>query len=80
MPLWIEPLLKASSFLHYLRGQAALPEEMLKKIYNQAKLGESNLDNVILLLGLPGDDPVYTKVWIRDKILDLITKHKARIL
>ena len=80
MPLWIEPLLKASCFLHYLRGQAALPEELQKKIYSQTKLGNANLDNVILLLGLPANDPVYTKAWIRDRILELVAKHRARIL
>lgn len=44
------------------------------------KLGAQNLDNVIVLRGLPSDDPMYTKVWIRNKIFELLQKHKARVL
>jgi len=80
MPLWIEPLLKMSSFLHYLRKQAALPIDLQKQVFKQTKLGEANLDNVILLMGLPANDPVYTKKWIHTRIFELLKKHKARVL
>ena len=50
------------------------------KIFNLTKLGENNLDNLIVLRGLPVDDPIYTKNWIRNRIFELIRKHKARVL
>jgi hypothetical protein len=80
MPLWIEPLIKVSSFLHYLRRQSTLPIELQKRIHNQCKLGAANLDNVILLLKLPANDPVFTRQWIYSRILELVKKHKARML
>ena len=80
MPLWIEPLLNISAFLHYLRKQQQMPLEIQMKIFNLTKLGENNLDNLIVLRGLPVDDPIYTKSWIRNRIFELIRKHRARVL
>lgn len=80
MPLWIEPLIKMSSFLHYLRKQSALPSDLRKRVHSQTKLGAANLDNVILLMGLPINDAVYTPRWIHQRIFELLKKHKARVL
>lgn len=44
------------------------------------KLDQSNLDNVIILMGLPANDPTYTKQWILNRIFELVKKHRARVL
>jgi hypothetical protein len=80
MPLWIEPLLKISAFLHYLRKQQQMPLEIQLKIFNLTRLGATNLDNLIVLRGLPVDDPIYSKSWIRNRIFEVLKKHKARVL
>lgn len=49
-------------------------------MHQSTKLGSQNLDNIVVLLNLPANDPTYTKVWIKNRIFELIEKHKARVL
>ena len=79
---WLDPLLKTSLFLHYFNDElSSLPLDLLKEVHDQTRLEKhQGLDHVLLLDKVPFDESLYPKAWLREQIVEMCVKHRARIL
>ncbi|CDW79829.1 hect domain and rcc1-like domain-containing protein [Stylonychia lemnae] len=80
MPDWIKPLIKVSNIMHYFSSEVKLSVEILKEIYNDTKLNHQQLDQILVLQGIPNDQDKYPRQWIRSQIISILEKHGVRIL
>ena len=74
MPEWFLPLLKVSYFLHFFRDEMRLPTDIMKEIYSDLISGhiEGAMDNIIVVRKIPKKNETYTKVWIVEKLFEIL--------
>lgn len=79
---WLDPLMKASLFMHYFNNEIDyLPHDLLQEIHSQTRLsGHLALDHILSLDHVPRDPVLYPKEWLRSQIVALCKKHHARLL
>ena len=79
LPEWLEPLIKASYFLHFFREEMVLPADILQEIFSNLveKENKAVMDNIVVIRKIPKADEAYSKKWIVEHIFDLLKKHKA---
>ena len=83
LPEWLDPLIKVSCFLHFLRGEMRLPSEIMREIYSTLIEShvEDALDNIIVIKKIPKKEKEpYSSKWILEHIFEVLEKHQAIVL
>eukprot|EP00347_Sterkiella_histriomuscorum_P020695 403336831 len=80
LPDWIQPLIKVAYLMHYFSSEMPLSVDLLKEIYSQTQLTHSQLDQIMIVQNIPTDEEKYPKSFIKEKFLEVMKKHGARIL
>ena len=82
LPEWTEPLLNVSAFLHFFRGESNLPQKLTDQIFKKSTNmhKKHQLDNVIVVRKVPSTHGRYTRTWITERLIELLTVHQARII
>lgn len=55
MPDWISPLIKVSFYLNFFRGEANLPNKLLKEIFDETRLDGEHMDSIFVIKKIPDD-------------------------
>jgi len=75
-PQWLEKLVKVAYFLHNFKGELKLPKDIRDEIVGQMSL-DSQWDHLVVIQGIPAQ---YSCDWVRQKIQEVLNKHKARLM
>ena len=79
---WLDPLLKASLFMHFFNNELhCLPDDLLQEIHDQTRLESHRaLDHVLVIDRVPRGEEAFPVAWLRAQVVALCQKHHARIL
>ena len=77
LPEWLQPLIKASYFMHFFSGEMPLSLDILKEIHSETKLTHSQLDKILVIKGIPA---TCSRDWVRQQIMAVLSKFGARVL
>ena len=71
-----------SHFLHFFRGETRLPQKLLDEVYSKTtkKHLKHHLDNVVVIRKVPSAHQRYTRTWIMERLIQILTMHQARII
>ena len=82
LPDWTKPIVNVSNFLHFFRGDARLPQKLLNEVFTKTTKAhfKHHLDNVVVVRKVPSAHLRYTRTWIMERLLSILTMHQARII
>lgn len=78
---WIDPLMRASQFVHFFNNEIdKLPLDLLTDVHKDTRLSNHcALDHIIIIDKVPRDEEKYPKQWLMRQIIETLRKHHARI-
>jgi hypothetical protein len=79
-PEWAQPLVKALYFMQYFSSEMRLSEDILKEIHAETKPEVSQLDQIIVIQGIPSTSEDFNKEELYYELVKVIAKHGVRVL